>query len=181
MDISIPGVAEKRLQTHADARGELTELFRASWYGGDEPFVQWNHVRSAARSLRGIHVHVKHSDLLYVVDGTMVLALKDLRRGSPAYLREQRLELSAKRLSGIYTPPGVAHAFWFPEPAQIVYSVTHYFQPEDELGFRWNDPECGLFDHGLDPVVSPRDAAAGSLREVLERLEPHQEKLRASW
>ena len=171
---AIPGVELVPLETHVDARGELTELFRASWFERHPPFVQWNVVRSRANSLRGVHVHVRHSDLLFVISGRMTLGLMDLRRASPAFLREERHELGGPSIVGVLAPPGVAHGFHHREATLHVYGVTHYFSVDDELGFRWDDAACGLFDRRLAPALSPRDAAAGTLEQLLERLEPHQ-------
>jgi dTDP-4-dehydrorhamnose 3,5-epimerase len=173
-DSTIPGIEFVRLQTHTDSRGDLTEIFRASWFERHPPFVQWNMVRSRANSLRGVHVHVRHSDLLFVISGRMTLGLKDLRRNSPAYLREERHELGGSAIAAVLTPPGVAHAFRHLEETIHVYGVTHYFSLEDELGFRWNDAACGLFDKRLSPTLSPRDASAGTLEQLLLQLEPHQ-------
>lgn len=170
----ISGVGLVRLQTLADHRGNLTELFRASWFEGYPPFVQWNIVRSHANSLRGVHVHLQHIDLLFVISGGMTLVLKDLRRNSPTFLREERHELNESPVVGVLTPTGVAHGFYHPETTIFVYGVTHYFSTDDELGFRWNDADCDLFDRHLTPLLSPRDASAGSLAQLLQRLEPHQ-------
>jgi dTDP-4-dehydrorhamnose 3,5-epimerase len=169
----IPGVKLVRLQTHTDQRGNLTELFRASWFEGYPPFVQWNTVRSHANSLRGVHVHLQHFDLLFVISGCMTMGLKDLRRSSPAFLREEQHTLNESPIVGILTPPGVAHGFYLPETTIYVYGVTHYFSMEDELGFRWNDRDCELFDKRLTPLLSPRDASAGSLAQTLQRIEMH--------
>ena len=171
---TIPGVRLVRLQTHTDHRGHLTEIFRASWFEDCPPFVQWNMVRSHANSLRGVHVHLRHLDLLFLISGRMTLGLKDLRRNSPAFLREERHELNESPITGVLTPPGVAHGFYHPETTIFVYGVTHYFAMDDELGFRWNDADCNLFDRSLTPLISPRDTSAGSLAQLLHRLEPHQ-------
>lgn len=173
-DSGIPGVRLVPLQTHSDHRGSLTEFFRTSWFEEYQPFVQWNTVRSHANSLRGVHVHPRHFDLLFVISGSMTMGLKDLRRNSPAYLREERHVLNESPIVGVLTPPGVAHGFYFPEATIYVYGVTHYFSMDDELGFRWNDEDCGLFDRSLNPLLSPRDAAAGRLAEALRQIEPYQ-------
>src|SRR3970282_2615067 len=78
------GVAWRELETHADQRGDLTELFRAEWQSGPAP-VQWNFVRSQANVLRGVHVHPRHDDYLIVLQNRMEIGLKDLRRDSPIH------------------------------------------------------------------------------------------------
>ena len=60
-----PGVRLRALPTFSDARGMLAEFFRADWPEAIAP-VQWVTVVSAANVLRGVHVHVRHSDWLVV-------------------------------------------------------------------------------------------------------------------
>ena len=86
------GVVWRELTTHADYRGDLTELFRAEWHEWPAP-VQWNFVRSDANVLRGVHAHPRHDDYLIVLHHRMVLGLKDLRRDSPTHDLEAMVEL----------------------------------------------------------------------------------------
>ena len=57
----------------------------------------------------------------------------------------------------IYIPPGVAHGFATLTDATITYLVDSYYNPSDELGVAWNDPEIAA-DWGVDePTLSKRD------------------------
>jgi dTDP-4-dehydrorhamnose 3,5-epimerase len=159
------GVEHHRLQPHADARGTFTELFRDTWGLGVEP-VQWNGVRSEANVLRGVHVHWRHADYLTVVAGQVAVGLHDLREGSPTEGRGALVSLAADEPSGLVIPPGVAHGFYFPEPSFHVYAVSHEWDPDDELGCRWDDPELEIPWPCTDPVLSERDDALGRLSQV---------------
>ena len=163
----IDGVRVRALDPHDDDRGRFTELCRASWIEGPAP-VQWNAVRSAAGVLRGVHWHDVHADYLTVVDGTLVLGLRDLRAGAPSEGATALLELSAARPAAVEIPPGVAHGFWFPEPSIHVYAVSHYWDAADERGVRWDDPQLAIpWPAGLTrPLLSPRDAALPALAEA---------------
>ncbi len=66
------GVVWRRLTTHADHRGDLTEPFRAESHEGPTP-VQWNFVRSDRNVLRGVHAHPRHDDYLVVLHHRMFL------------------------------------------------------------------------------------------------------------
>lgn len=69
MTVQLPdGVALRQLRTHADYRGAFTEIFRFEWDTGVRP-IQWNAVESAARTLRGVHVHPRHDDYLILLRG----------------------------------------------------------------------------------------------------------------
>jgi dTDP-4-dehydrorhamnose 3,5-epimerase len=127
--------------------------------------VQWNCVRSAAGVLRGVHWHDRHADYLTVVAGTLVLGLRDLRAGSPSERRAAVLTLTAEEPCSVEIPCGVAHGFWYPEPAIHVYAVSHYWDPADERGVRWDDPALGIpWPAGVaEPLLSPRDAELPAL------------------
>jgi dTDP-4-dehydrorhamnose 3,5-epimerase len=50
-----------KLETHEDDLGALTEVFRESWDTGVAP-SQWNVTVSQPGALRGVHVHLEHTD-----------------------------------------------------------------------------------------------------------------------
>lgn len=163
------GVRFHRLTPHRDHRGSFIELFRSSWPTDIAP-VQWNAVRSEPNVLRGVHCHVRHHDYLTMAFGRMILGLRDLRAASATCGRVAVLEIDADRPGGVEIPPGVAHGFYFPESALHVYAVSHEFDPADELGCHWADPDLGI-DFPCDrPQLSARDEAAGSLGELLANL-----------
>ena len=163
------GVTVRQLQPHGDERGVFTELFRSSWDVGVAP-VQWNAVRSEPNVLRGIHAHARHSDYLTVPFGRAVVGLHDLRADSPTAGMPATVELSGNAPSGLSIPPGVAHGFYFLEPSLHVYAVSHEWDPDDELGCRWDDPDLGIEWPCRDPVLSERDALLGQLSALAEAL-----------
>jgi dTDP-4-dehydrorhamnose 3,5-epimerase len=119
-------------------------------------------VRSHANVFRGVHVHRKHVDYLTIAMGEMVLGLHDLRPASPTYRASSLLRLQADDPHLVVIPVGVAHGFYFPAPALTIYSVTHAFDGTDEFGCQWDDPALGLDWPCRQPILSPRDRAAGS-------------------
>lgn len=156
------GVHLRRLVPHADARGVFTEAFRAEWDSGVTP-VQWNMVRSRPGVLRGVHAHHRHGDYLLLAEGRASVGLHDLRAGSPTAGASAMVTLDARRPAAIVIPPGVAHGFLFHTPSIHVYAVSHYWDPDDELGCRYDDPGLGL-DWPERPVrVSERDLALPGL------------------
>jgi dTDP-4-dehydrorhamnose 3,5-epimerase len=156
------GVEVRVLDPHQDHRGRLVEIHRSEWGLGIEP-VQWNAVSSRANVLRGVHVHLQHTDYITVATGHMALGLCDLRPGSPTEGQSALLDLTEAEPLGVVIPVGVAHGFYFPEPSLVVYSVSHTWQTTDELGCRWDDPGLGIEWPCTAPVLSERDATAGSL------------------
>ncbi len=167
------GTLLRPLEPHLDERGSFTELFRAEWETGVSP-IQWNAVRSEAGVLRGVHVHLSHYDYLTVPAGRADVGLRDLRHGSPTHGLTALIELGEERPAALVIPPGVAHGFYFHEPSLHVYAVSEYWNPDDELGCRWDDPELAIPWPVRSPRLSERDAGSPSLRALLDELEPLQ-------
>ncbi len=165
MESSITGVEFRRLATHGDERGDLTELFRAEWFDGVLP-LQWNVLRSSPDTLRGVHCHVVHSDVLAVVEGELILGLVDLRESSSTYLTCELHRLEPLSVA-VTIPAGVGHGFCFEVPTVAVYGVTSYWNVEDELGCRWDDPGLAIGFPCTDPVLSERDRSAGTLGQLI--------------
>jgi dTDP-4-dehydrorhamnose 3,5-epimerase len=118
--------------------------------------------------MRGVHVHVTHSDYLCVVRGRMLLALHDMRLHSATYRLSVQLVLSGN--ASCLVPAGVAHGFYFASETSYCYAVSHYWNPADELGCRWNDPELDFSWPTSDPLLSPRDADAPPYSEMVRAL-----------
>ena len=156
------------LLPHVDSRGMFTEIFRASWETGVNP-PQWNAVVSQSNVLRGVHAHWRHGDYLVVLQGQMVIGLHDLRCSSSTYRASTLVTLTGSIPQVLVIPPGVAHGFFFPESSLHIYAVSHYWNAEDELGCRWDDPELKIPWPCETPILSQRDASLGSFA-ALNRL-----------
>lgn len=167
---SLPqGASLRPLQEHKDKRGSLTELFRTSWVTGFDA-VQWNYVESEAAVLRGVHVHIKHYDYLILITGHATIGLRDLRRDSTTEGLTAKIEMHGNDPHALTIPPGVAHGFYFHEPSTHIYGVSEFWQTQDELGCHWADPALEINWPNAAPVISARDAALPSLRELVESL-----------
>jgi dTDP-4-dehydrorhamnose 3,5-epimerase len=163
------GVSLVPLTSHPDERGAFTELYRASWQTGVDP-AQWNAVSSVANVLRGVHVHRRHADYLTLLSGRATVGLHDLRPGSATEGLGATVALDASTLSALVIPVGVAHGFYFHAPSVHVYAVSHEFDPADELGCRWDDPELGIDWPCEQPLISERDRGLGSLNDLRSAL-----------
>jgi len=170
MDLELPdGVSLFKLKMNPDHRGKFTEIYRESWFDAPRP-LQWNVVSSGANVLRGVHVHVDHSDYLILIQGRALFALRDLRRGSPTEGRVSLVEADGDRLQALVIPPGIAHGFYFHTSSIHLYGVTEYWNPEDELGCHYADPELQISWPGSRPILSDRDDNLPALNAILDRM-----------
>jgi len=162
------GVVLTDLTVHRDGRGAFVETFRRSWLPSEPAFVQANLSRSVAGVIRGLHFHRVQSDYWCLIEGTAVVALADLRLGSPSF-REVRTSSFDADVSprGLYVPPGVAHGICAVSAITLQYLVDAYFTGDDEFGVAWDDPDLAVAWPVADPIVSDRDRANPSLAQVL--------------
>jgi dTDP-4-dehydrorhamnose 3,5-epimerase len=118
-----------------------------------------------------MHWHNLHWDLIAAAQGRLVVGLADLRISSPTELVSELIEVDTGAPAAVLIPPGVAHGFLSPDGSIVLYGVSRYWDPADELGVRFDDPELSLDwplpPHG--PVLSERDAAQPLLSDVRER------------
>lgn len=169
---TIAGVLVVEPQVWSDARGMFVETFRQEWLPAGAPtMVQANRADREAGSLVGLHYHRFQADFWNVQFGRALVALHDLRASSPTDAKSMTLEIGPDH-RGIYIPPGVAHGFYALTDMTITYLVDQYYNPEDELGVAWNDPELGIEWPNLEPVLSKRDHENPKRRDISAALLP---------
>jgi dTDP-4-dehydrorhamnose 3,5-epimerase len=155
----IDGVVVRPLTVHDDERGRFIETYRREWVPGAREMIQSNRGDRQVGCVVGLHFHRKQADWWYVVEGTARVVLHDLRVASPTEGRTMAFDQTADVPTGVYIPPGVAHGFASLTDVTLTYLVDGYYDPDDELGVAWDDPEVGA-DWGVThPVLSARDQA----------------------
>jgi dTDP-4-dehydrorhamnose 3,5-epimerase len=173
---SIPEVLIIEPDVHRDGRGFFVETFHAEKYrvsGIPGVFVQDNHTRSLARTIRGLHMQRRRpqAKLIRVIAGEIFDVAVDLRRGSPSFGRSVSVVLSADNLKQCYIPAGFAHGFCvLTGTADVEYKCTEFYDPADEFGIAWNDPALAIQWPVTDPILSDRDKRNPTLAEVTNEL-----------
>jgi dTDP-4-dehydrorhamnose 3,5-epimerase len=165
------GLRVTPLDTHADERGALTEVFRRSWEGGPWP-AQWNVTSSEPGVLRGVHLHLHHWDYVVVVDGRVDVGVRDVRRGSPTEGLTALIGLDGKDLTALTIPPGILHGFHALDRSTVLYGLSEEWEIEDDLACRWDD--VGIPWRTEAPTLSARDTDAPPLRDLLTAVEHAQ-------
>ena len=161
-----------RPDVHGDERGRFVETYRRSWFPLGREMVQGNRSEKQAGAIVGLHYHLHQADYWYVLRGTARVVLHDLRQGSPTDGATLSLDLEGDHDRGLFIPPGVAHGFASLTDLTLWYLVDNYYNPGDELGVAWDDPEIGA-DWGLtDPVLSERDRANPRRSEIAPGVQP---------
>lgn len=162
-----------------DERGFFLESYHDDQYrqaGMSDRFVQDNHSRSSKGVLRGLHFQVRHpqAKLVTVMRGHIFDVGVDVRPKSSTFGHWFGIELSDAGPRQLYMAPGFAHGFCvLSDWADVCYKVSTRYDPEDEEGVRWNDPDIGIRWPIADPRVAPRDAGFPSLRTLSHAQLPH--------
>lgn len=155
-----------------DHRGFFVESWNRKRYGDagiDAEFVQDNFSFSQRGTLRGLHFQNPHPQgkLVSVWQGEVFDVAVDIRRASPTFGRWHGVMLNAENKRQFWVPPGFAHGFAvISETALFHYKCTELYSPQNELGFRWDDPDVGIQWPVAAPTLSRRDAGAPLLKEL---------------
>lgn len=165
---------------HGDERGFFIETYRREWFPLGREMIQGNRGDRVAGCLVGLHYHLHQSDYWYVPRGRARVVLHDLRQGSPTDGATQCFDLGEQADGsfshrGVYIPPGVAHGFASLTDMTITYLVDGYYNPADELGVAWDDPEIAA-DWGLaEPILSERDGKNPNRADIHPQWQPHHQ------
>ena len=154
-----------------DHRGTLSTIFARGDGHGLSEMMQWNRVASHANVLRGIHAHLRYDELYVPLAGRMFFLLKDARRNAASFGAEMSFYADAFPDSSILVPVGVAHAVYFETDGILIYGLSCLFTGDDEFGCRWNDSAVGIEWPAHKPILSERDACAGSFAEMVDAIE----------
>ena len=160
----LPGLLVLSPKVHGDGRGFFLESYHAKTFtrlGVPQLFVQDNHSRSGRGVTRGLHFQKRHGQgkLVRVVTGSVYDVAVDLRAGSPTFGRWFGAVLSDENKKMMYVPEGFAHGFQvMSEQADFFYKCTDFYDPEDEGGILWNDPDLAIDWPVSEVLVSGKDS-----------------------
>ena len=179
LETKLDGVVLLEPEVHGDERGFMVETYReGAWaeLGVDVEFVQHNHSRSAANTLRGLHFQTSpgQAKLVRCARGQVFDVAVDLRRGSPAYGEWEGHLLDDRSHRQLFVPAGFGHGFLvLSDLADVTYLLSSTYDPATESGIAWDDPDVGVewpIPPGVDPLLSERDRTAPRLTEVANTL-----------
>ena len=159
---------------HGDDRGRFVETYRRQWLPLGREMVQANRSEKQAGAVVGLHYHLHQADYWYMLRGRARVVLHDLREGSDTDGATEVLDLDGDEDRGLFIPPGVAHGFAALSDLLLWYLVDGYYNPDDELGLAWDDPEVGADWGVVDPVLSTRDQANPRRQEIPPALRPRR-------
>ena len=150
---------------YIDDRGFFMETFHNERYrkllGINLNFVQDNISRSSKNVLRGMHFQKNYPQgkIVSASRGEILDVVVDLRKDSPTYGTWESFRLSEKNKLQVWIPPGFAHGFLvLSDFADLHYKISGIYNPTDEGGLLWNDPDVGIEWPSTNFIVNQRDS-----------------------
>ncbi|QTA85753.1 dTDP-4-dehydrorhamnose 3,5-epimerase [Desulfonema magnum] len=170
---SIEGILVIEPKVFKDNRGFFMETYqqhRYSEFGINHTFVQDNLSFSARGTLRGLHFQVTRpqAKLVQAITGEIFDVAVDIRPGSPTFGKWTGIHLSEQNKRQLFIPEGFAHGFCvLSEIAHFLYKCSDVYQPDDEGGILWSDPDIGIDWPVKNPVISDKDRKYPHLSDLL--------------
>lgn len=170
----IKGMFVIELEVFGDNRGYFMETYNENDFknaGIDVKFVQDNESSSSKGVLRGLHFQTKHTQgkLVRVISGEVFDVGVDLRKNSPTYGKWYGEILSSENKKQLYIPEEFAHGFVvLSDNAAFTYKCTDFYDPQNEGGIIWNDPDINIDWHLgdiKDIILSEKDKVRKTLKE----------------
>ena len=171
-ETKLSGVLIIEPKVFGDSRGFFKETFQAERYreaGIEYTFVQDNYSRSQKGVLRGLHFQITkpQGKLVSCPKGAVFDVAVDIDPKSITYGQYVGVELTEENHKQLWVPPGYAHGFCvLSETADFQYKCTDYYDPSDEGGLIWNDPDVAIDWPIADPSLSSKDALLPTLAEL---------------
>jgi len=173
VELSLPGVYLLESPVWGDERGFFREWFQSPdllTAGLDFSAHQANLSTSTRNVVRGLHYSLApqgQAKVVTCVFGELHDVIVDIRVGSPAFGRLEVVHLAAGEERSVYVPAGVAHGFCVTsELGALTYLLSSPFNAAFELEIDPFDAEIDVpWTIDGEAIVSPKDAAAPSLRE----------------
>jgi len=173
---TIPEVLILTPKVFGDDRGFFLESYNKNIFedaGISQEFVQDNHSRSSQGVIRGLHFQKQNPQgkLVRCIQGEILDVVVDIRSESPTFGQVLTIKLNQENKKLVWVPPGLAHGFSvLSETAEFLYKVTDFYNPEDEAGILWNDPELTIDWQVKNPQLSKRDQGLPLFQTAMRRL-----------
>lgn len=160
-----------------DARGYFFESYNYDDYkkiGIDQVFVQDNQSASKKGVLRGLHFQKEfpQDKLVRVTRGEVFDVAVDMRKGSPTFGKWHGVILSEDNRKQFFIPKNFAHGFLvLSDYAEFMYKCSDFYNPNDEGGLMYNDPDIGIewpFQEGVELNLSDKDRVWPGLKDYLK-------------
>jgi len=169
----LPDVYIIEPHVHRDERGYFFETFNLEKLQekiGAFNIVQSNQSKSKRGVIRGLHYQkppFTQAKIVYVVKGSVLDVIVDIRTDSPTFGQSMSVLLDGTNKLRLYVPKGFAHGFiTLSKDAILQYIVDSPYAPNYEAGIRFDDKTLKI-DWKLRArmIVNQKDKLLSTFRE----------------
>ena len=154
----------------SDDRGVFVKTFNKTTFQKNNLGFEINesyYSMSNKNVIRGMHFQLPpfdHEKLVYVVKGSILDVIVDLRKNSKTYKQHISVSLSEDNRKSVFIPKGFAHGFKSEKDGTVtVYNVATEYNPNADVGVHYNS--FGFNWQIENSILSERDLEFQSLNE----------------
>ena len=154
---------------YSDKRGYFREIFKNNFFK-NKKLIFCCISKSKKNVIRGFHLQKKFQQdkLVSVIKGKIFDVAVDLREKSDTYKHWIGYFLSEDDNKFIYIPEGFAHGYSVESNEALVhYKCTKNYNPTNEIGIIWNDPDIKIDWPRSDYILSNKDQNNIRLEELV--------------
>ena len=167
MSFEIPKII--KTNCHYDKRGYLQEIYLKK---NLKKNFKFSFITCSRRNVfRGFHFQSKNQQakLIYLVKGSLLDIVIDLRRRSNNFGKAYRFKLREKNI--LYIPKGFAHGFLTLSAENVLlYYMTNYRDAKNENGIVWNDKNLKIKFPVKKLIISKKDKKLNTFDEFLRKI-----------
>ena len=167
MSLEIPKII--KANCYYDKRGYLQEIYLKK---NLKKNFKFSLITFSRRNVfRGFHFQSKNQQvkLIYLVKGSILDIVIDLRRRSNNFGKAYRFKLREKNI--LYIPKGFAHGHLSLSAENILlYYMTNYRDAKNENGIVWNDKNLKIKFPVKKLIISKKDKKLNTFDEFLRKI-----------
>tara|TARA_R110000796_G_scaffold83229_1_gene182235 strand:+ start:5478 stop:6020 length:543 start_codon:yes stop_codon:yes gene_type:complete len=172
IDPEIEGLVVFEPQSFFDVRGEYINTYNTVDYGflGLE-FLEDDYSISTKHVLRGLHGDSKTKKFIQCLQGSILLAVADLRKDSASYLQTRLYPVNDKNRMQVLVPEGCINGHLVLSDSCIFsYKQTEIYSGQNnQISVRYDDPWLNIPWRIENPILSTRDSQAQYLKDMDEK------------
>ena len=167
MSLEIPKII--KANCYYDKRGYLQEIYLKK---NLKKNFKFSLITFSRRNVfRGFHFQSKNQQvkLIYLVKGSILDIVIDLRRRSNNFGKAYRFKLREKNI--LYIPKGFAHGYLSLSAENVLlYYMTNYRDAKNENGIVWNDKNLKIKLPVKKLIISKKDKKLNTFDEFLKKI-----------
>ena len=167
MSLEIPKII--KANCYYDKRGYLQEIYSKK---NLKKNFKFSLITFSRRNVfRGFHFQSKNQQvkLIYLVKGSILDIVIDLRRRSNNFGKAYRFKLREKNI--LYIPKGFAHGYLSLSAENVLlYYMTNYRDAKNENGIVWNDKNLKIKFPVKKLIISKKDKKLNTFEEFLRKI-----------